>query len=86
MSKNFHVGMHSDVYKWIRFKLDLMIDTIVLYTLMLVFLILILIQGHKSVRKQNVCTNYLTKLSIDLNGIWHTVRLVGVMNLILILS
>ena len=29
MHKNFNVRMHSDVYKWIWFKLGLMIDAIV---------------------------------------------------------
>ena len=29
-SKDFNVGMHSDACEWIWFKLDLVIDTIVL--------------------------------------------------------
>ena len=50
----------------------MMIDTIVLYILIPVKLILILIQGQRSVRKQLLLCQYLTKFSIDLNGIWST--------------
>ena len=57
-----------------RFKLGMMIDTIVFYILMLVCLTMTLIQSHRSARKQSFCTNYLTKFSIDLNEIWHTVK------------
>ena len=36
VSKNFNVGMLSDVFGWVWFKLGVMIDSIVLYTLILV--------------------------------------------------
>ena len=49
----------------------MMMDTlvVVLYILVQVYLNLALIQGHMSVRKHN----YLTKFSIDLNGIWYAI-------------
>ena len=49
-----------------------MIDTIELYIWILVWLTLTLIQGHRSARKQKkkFCISYLTKFSIDLDGIW----------------
>ena len=52
--KDLNVGMHLDVYEWIWFKLGMMIDTIVLYILILIKLTLPLIQGHKSPRKRNI--------------------------------
>ena len=37
-------------------------------------LTLTLIQGHRNVKKQNFCANYLTKFSIDVNGILYTIE------------
>ena len=45
-----NTGMHSDVFEWICFKRGVMVDTVVLYILILS---LTLIQGHRSARKQN---------------------------------
>ena len=36
LTKTFSVGMHSDVYEWILFKLGMMIYTIVLYIWILI--------------------------------------------------
>ena len=66
--------MHSDVYESIWSKLGMMIDTIVLYILVLVLLFLTLIQGHRTARKQNLCVSYLRKFVNNLNGIWYTVE------------
>ena len=52
--KNFSVGIHSDIYESIWFKLGLMTDTVELYILILVLLTLTLIQGHRSARKQKL--------------------------------
>ena len=57
--KHSNVGMQSDVYKWIRFKLGMMIDAIVLYILILVVLTLTL--SHRSVRKQK----FLCQFSLE---------------------
>ena len=62
--KNFNVGMHSDIYQWIWFKLGMMIDTIVLYILILVYLTLTFIQGHWSVRKQQLLSQLCHKVFI----------------------
>ena len=51
-SKNFNVGMHSDVYELIWFKFSMIIDTIVLYILILVRITLTFTEGHRSMRKQ----------------------------------
>ena len=61
-----------------------MINTIVLYILTLVFIDLDL--DSRPWESKNFCINYLTKFSIDIDGIWYTVRLVCVMNLMFILS
>ena len=52
VSKTFQVGMLSDVYEWIWLQLGVMIDTVVLYMLILVWLTLTLIQYHRGVIKQ----------------------------------
>ena len=60
--KNFSIGMHLNIYESIWFKLSMMIGTIDLYILILVFLTLTFIQGHRSARKQKFLGNYLTKI------------------------
>ena len=62
----------------------MMIDTIVFYILIRVWMTVTLSQGHSSARKQKLlCTNYLTKLWLQFGIL---LRLVGVLNHILILS
>ena len=51
----------------------MMIDTIKGYILILVK-VTSTIQGHRNVRKQKFCCNYLTKFSVDLDGIGYTVE------------
>ena len=52
VSKNFIVDMHSDVWELIWFKLGMMIDTVKFDILVLVYVALTMIQGHRSARKQ----------------------------------
>ena len=59
-SKTFNVGMHSDIYKSIWVRLDVMIDTIELYMLILVVVTLTSIQGRRN--------------TVDLDGSWCTVE------------
>ena len=61
------------------FKLGMMIDTIVLYILILVYLILIFIQGHKSARKQKLLRQLSHKVEFG-----ELLRHVGVVMHILI--
>ena len=70
--RNLSVGMHLDGCELIWFKLGIMIDATKLYILTLVYVALTLIQGHRNVRKQNFWASYLTKISVDLDGIWCT--------------
>ena len=50
-----------------------MIATTWLY--ILIWMFLTLIQGHRSaMESKNCCANYLTKFSVDMNGIWYTVQ------------
>ena len=64
-----------------------MIDAIVLHILMLVFLILTLIQGDRSATKATI---FAPVISQSLESIWMElgllIRLVGMMNLVFILS
>ena len=53
-SKNFNVGMHSDVYELIWFRFSMITDTIVLYILILVRITLTFTEGHRSMRKKQV--------------------------------
>ena len=50
----FNVGMHSDIYTPIWLKLDAVVDTTELSILILVFVTLTLIQGHRDARKQKL--------------------------------
>ena len=71
MLRNFSDATHSDVYYWIWFQTwydDRYCCTLHFDT------------SRGSVRSKNFCANYLTKFSIDLNGNWLTLRLVGVIN------
>ena len=68
--KNFNVGMHSDVYESIWFKLGMMIDTVVLYILILVKLTWPWFKVTGMLESKIFCANYLTKCSVDLNWIW----------------
>ena len=52
----------------------MMIDSVVLYILVIVFLPLTVIQGHRCARKNLFLAIYLIKFSIDLNGIWCPVE------------
>ena len=61
--KQLNIGMHLDACEWIWFKLGVMIDTSVLYSLLLVLSTLILIQGHRSARKQNILHQLSKKVS-----------------------
>ena len=77
--------MHSNVYESIWFKLGVMIDTIEFYILILNLWTLALIQGHRSARKQKHLPQLTDNVFIDFDGICILLRLVGVMNLKLIL-
>ena len=87
--------MHSGVYEWIWFKLGLMIDTNVLYILILALLTLTLVQGHMSVRKQKFMCQFSHKVfnRFQWNLVYCCVhvsieidwKLIGVMNLTLLL-
>ena len=52
----------------------MMIDTTLLYIVMFVYLTMILIQGPGDARRQNFCANYLPKLQMALDRIWHTIE------------
>ena len=69
------VWYYSFFYESVWFSLGIVIDTIVLYSLILVYLTLVLIQSKtftkRSARKQKL-QQYLTKFSINLNEIWCT--------------
>ena len=66
--------MHSNVYESIGFKVGIMIDTITLCIFMPVYLTLTFTYGLGGERKRNMCTHFLIKFSIGLDGIWHLVE------------
>ena len=55
--------MLSDVYGWMEFKLSMMIDTIVLYILILFISILTLIQGHRNVKKWKTSAPIISQIT-----------------------
>ena len=65
------VGLYSEIYEPIWFKLFMMIDNSYLYILILSVL-LILSQGHVDERKLK-----LLKLQMDVGGIGHAVSLMN---------
>ena len=73
MSKNFGAGMHSVIYKQIRFKLGL-IDSAKLYMLILVKVTVTLIQGHRVVGKQKPLGQLSLKFSMNCDGIWYALE------------
>ena len=81
--KNFKVGMHSEVHKSIWFKLGMVIDIIVMYILILVFLT-VTFTVHRSARKQNTSAPMISQ-SFEL--IWMEIGIllihISVMNFIL---
>ena len=64
--------MYSDVYQSIWFELGIMVDTIVICILILVYLTLTLMQGHRGVRKQKLLRQLSHEVSISLKGICYT--------------
>ena len=64
-------GMHLDVSGPIWFKLGLMIVTTELYTLILVYAILICVQGHWGKRNQKYLRHLPHTFSIDLGRIYN---------------
>ena len=73
IAKNFKIGMDSNI-QWIRFKLNLMIDSTELYTLILVWVTLALIQGHKLRESKKFFTRGITEFSVYLDEIWYAVK------------
>ena len=65
--------MHSDVYKSIWFKLDMMMDIIELYILLQI--LLTLIQRSQECKKVKMFAPFISKFLIHLDGIWHTVEI-----------
>ena len=59
---NFNVDLHSDIHESIWFKLGLMIHTIVLYSMILLWLTLTLIQGHRSCGEQTLLLQLFHKV------------------------
>ena len=64
--KNFDIGLHSDIYRPISFKLGMMIETTKLYILISVYMTLTLIKGHICVGNQKLCCPFLA----DVVSIW----------------
>ena len=54
--------MHSDICEPVWFKIGIMIVATELYILILVYMTLTIIQGHREERKQNFCSSFLPKL------------------------
>ena len=69
-----NAGTHVDVYELLCSKLTIMIDTIEIYILILVSLILTLIQDHGDARKQKLLQQLSHKVEMDLNAIWCEVE------------
>ena len=69
-SKNLNDGMHSEVYESVWSKLGMIIDTVALYILILLWLALTLIQGHRSARKQKLLPQLSHKVFNQFESLW----------------
>ena len=65
---NFNIGMHSNIYKPIWFKLGVVMDTAVLCIFILVYVILTLIHGHRDARDLESKT--VSTLIISQSYVW----------------
>ena len=52
----------------------MVIDTVELYILIIVYLTMNLIQGHRSARKPKTAVPVISQFLIDVDGIWCTVE------------
>ena len=67
--------MCSDIYRQIKFKLGMMTDSAGLHILILVYVTVTSIKGHRDAKKQkNFCTKYLPYLRMDLHETWHIIE------------
>ena len=57
-SNNFNVGLHSDIYRLISFKLSMMIEMTECYILMAVWVTLTFIHGHIGMRNQKLVISF----------------------------
>ena len=65
-TKRINIGLYSNIYRLMSFKLGMIIKTSELYIFVSVWMTLTFIQGHGCVRKK-VCVHFLSKLDTDLN-------------------
>ena len=68
VKQNFNIGLHSDIYRPVSFKLSMMVETTKLYILIYVWLTMTFIQGHDCTRNQKLWCPF-SKLSINLDEI-----------------
>ena len=85
-SKNFNVGMHSDVYEMICFKVGMVVDTIKHYILKLVCVTLNFIQDHRNARTEKTLAPVIAQsfqlIWMKFGVLWR----LGVMNLIIVIN
>ena len=62
IKKTFNVSVYLDIYKSVWCRIGLMIDTVVLYIFILVYLTLTVIQGHRFSRKQKLLCQLFHKI------------------------
>ena len=67
---NFNIGLYSDIYRPISFKLS-MIEATKLYIVISVRMTIIFIQSHSFMRNQKLGVHLLANLHVDLDEIQH---------------
>ena len=63
--KRINTGLYSGIYWPFSYKRGMIIDTIVLFILIPVWMILIIIRGHICISNRKLCVNFLANLSIE---------------------
>ena len=61
-SKSFTTGLHWNVYDQIQFKLSMMVDSMIPFILILVYVALTLIQIHRVAREQKLLHQFFHKV------------------------
>ena len=75
---HFNIGMYAEVCEPVWFKHSLLIEIAELCSLMLVYMTLTLIQGHRGARKQKLLCwlSHKLKFLFNVDGFWRPVALV----------
>ena len=74
LKKSFDVGMYSNIYRLISFKLGMMIENSKIYSLISVRLTFTFILGHSTIRNQKMLCRFSQKFAVGLDEIQYSAK------------